>query len=108
MQMLRPEDVRSLTDFKRNTLVHLKELKKSGRPRLLTTNGRALVVVQDAAAYQELLDALDKAEAIAGIQRGLESFERGEGRPARESLEAALRDAKRSGRTGRRRRSDAA
>ena len=87
---LRPEDVRSLTDFKRNTVAQLKELKKTGRPRLLTTNGRARVVVQDAAAYQKLLDELDAAKAVAGIRRGMDSFARGEGEPAREALTAAL------------------
>jgi hypothetical protein len=104
--MLRPEDVRSITDFKRNTLVQIKELRRSGRPRLLTANGRAQVVVQDAAAYQKLLDELDRAQAVAGIRRGLESFSRGEGRPARESLSNALRRAKAPAR--RRRTSDAA
>jgi hypothetical protein len=38
----------------------------------------------DAAAYQELLDRLDRAEAIVGINRGLVSMRRGEGKPARE------------------------
>jgi PHD/YefM family antitoxin component YafN of YafNO toxin-antitoxin module len=80
--MLRPEDVRSLTDFKRNTLAQLKELKKSGRPRLLTTNGRAQVVVQDAAAYQKLLDELDRAQAVAGIQRGRADIAAGRTMPA--------------------------
>lgn len=106
--MLRPEDVRSLTDFKRNTLEQIRELKKSGRPRLLTNNGRAQVVVQDASAYQKLLDELDKAQAVAGIRRGLESFARGEGRPAREALSEALRRAKSHPRPRRRRGSDAA
>lgn len=68
--MLRPEDIRSLTDFKRNTLSHVRELQKSGRPRILTTKGKAQLVVQDAAAYQKLLDDLEEALAVAGIQRG--------------------------------------
>jgi hypothetical protein len=42
---------------------------------------------QDAAAYQDLLDRLDRAEAIVGINRGLVSMRRGEGRPAEEVLE---------------------
>jgi hypothetical protein len=41
-------------------------------------------VVQDAESYQQLLDAIDRAEAIEGIRRGLESMERGKGRPAKE------------------------
>ncbi len=68
---MRAEDIHSLTDFKRRTLEHLKQLKKSGRARVLTVNGRARLVVQDADAYQRLLDELEQARAIAGIRRGL-------------------------------------
>jgi predicted transcriptional regulator len=35
-------------------------------------------VVQDAEAYQSLLDRLERAEAIAAIRQGLAEFERGE------------------------------
>jgi hypothetical protein len=49
-------------------------------------NGKAEVVVQDAGSYQELLDAPDEAQAVAGIRAGLESMERGEGKPASEAL----------------------
>lgn len=55
----------------------LNGLKKSGQPEVLTVNGQAEVVVQDAAAYQALVD---KMEAIESIRKGLESMARGEGR----------------------------
>jgi PHD/YefM family antitoxin component YafN of YafNO toxin-antitoxin module len=58
--MIRPEDIGSLTDFSRNTKAHLKRLKRTGRPELLTVNGKAEVVVQTASAYQRLLTSLDK------------------------------------------------
>lgn len=44
-------------------------------------------VVLDARAYQALLDRLDRAEAVAGIHRGLVSMRRGEGVPAKEALD---------------------
>jgi dihydroneopterin aldolase len=50
----------------------------------LTVNGRAELIVQDAASYQKLLELLDYAEAVEGIKQGLESMRRGEGRPAAE------------------------
>lgn len=106
--MIRPEDIRSLTDFKRNTPAQLRDLSKSGRPRVLTVNGRARVVVQDAAAYQKLLDAIDYAEAVAGIKRGMGEFARGEASPAREALTQALRNARRASSRPGRRRKDAA
>lgn len=50
-------------------------------------NGKAEVVVQDAEAYQQLLERLEYAESVAAIRKGIEEFESGQGKPARESLE---------------------
>jgi len=58
--MIRPDDIGSLTDFQRNTQAHLKRLKRTGRPELLTINGKAEVVVQNASAYQRLIESLEK------------------------------------------------
>jgi PHD/YefM family antitoxin component YafN of YafNO toxin-antitoxin module len=58
--MVRPEDIGSLTDFNRNTKAHLKRLRRTGRPELLTVNGKAEVVVQNASAYQRLINLLEK------------------------------------------------
>ena len=56
---IRPEDIGSVTDFARNLKSHLKRLKRTGRPELLTVNGRAEVVVQNASAYQRLIEELE-------------------------------------------------
>ena len=58
--VVRPEDIGSLTDFTRNTKAHLKRLRRTGRPELLTVNGRAEVVVQNASAYERLIKSLEK------------------------------------------------
>ena len=58
--MVRPEDIVSLTDFTRNAKAHLKRLRQTGRPELLTVNGKAEVVVQSAAGYQLLIESLEK------------------------------------------------
>jgi PHD/YefM family antitoxin component YafN of YafNO toxin-antitoxin module len=58
--MIRPEDIGSLTEFQRNAQAHLKRLKRTGRPELLTVNGKAEVVVQNASAYQRLIESLEK------------------------------------------------
>jgi Antitoxin Phd_YefM, type II toxin-antitoxin system len=62
--MIRPEDIGSLTDFARNTKAHLQRLRRTGRPELLTVNGKAEVVVQNAAAYQRLIEALEKLKRV--------------------------------------------
>ena len=65
--MIRPEDIGSLTDFSRNTKAHLKRLKQTGRPELLTVNGKAEVVVQNASAYQRLIESLEKLERDSAV-----------------------------------------
>ena len=65
-------------------------LKENKTPLVLTVNGRAELVVQDAESYQLMLDRLERAETIAAIRRGMEQAERGEGMSLDES-EARLR-----------------
>jgi len=57
------EDICSMTEFKRRTTNVLTRLRGTGRALVLTTNGRADVVVQDAASYQKLLDRLRAYES---------------------------------------------
>jgi prevent-host-death family protein len=78
--------VNSLSDFQRNAKSYIRKLKKSGRPAVLTVNGRAEVVVQSAEAYQKLMDELELLESVRDLRRGLEEVARGEVRPAREFL----------------------
>lgn len=80
-------DIDSLTHFKRNTTEVIEQLKATGEPIVLTVNGKAEIVVQHAASYQRMLEFIDRAEAIIGIKKGLESMARGEGVPAEEAFE---------------------
>jgi prevent-host-death family protein len=85
----------SLTNFKRNTADYLQQLHQSGAPLVLTVNGRAEVVVQDAAAYQRLLERAaraDMAETVTAIQQGLADAAAGRVKPARQALETQIRD----------------
>ena len=50
----------------------MKQLKKTKRPVVLTVNGKAAAVVQDAEAYQRLLDIAARADAEEGIRQGLD------------------------------------
>lgn len=81
--------VDSLTNFKRHTAEYLERLQDSGEPVVLTVNGKAQVVVQDAAAYQRLVAAAAKAErdeTIAAVREGLAAVESGRTKPARSAL----------------------
>ncbi len=68
--MIQPDDIHSLTDFQRNAKKHIQRLRKSGRPGVLTVNGKAVVIVQDAKSYQKLLDQAARLEEIDAIREG--------------------------------------
>jgi prevent-host-death family protein len=83
------QDIHSLTTFKRNSSGLMKQMKKTGRPLVLTVKGKAEAVLVDAAAYQEVASQLD---AVASIRRGLGQARRGAGRPADEVFAALERE----------------
>jgi prevent-host-death family protein len=85
------KEIYSLSGFQRNAKSHLERMKETKTPVVLTVNGKAELVVQDAASYQELLERIERAETGASVRQAMEEFDRGEGRPAREALEE-LRD----------------
>jgi prevent-host-death family protein len=78
------KDIQSLTTFRRRSGDFLTLLKRSKRPVVLTVKGKAAAVVQDAAAYQRLLDVAARADANEGIRQGLEDSKKGKTRPARD------------------------
>ncbi len=73
-------DIHPLTDFKRHTAEFLAQLKQTGHPLVLTINGKAELVVQDAKSYQRLLEVAERLETIQAVKEGLASIESGEGR----------------------------
>ena len=77
----------TLSEFKHTSAAAIRRMKKNGEPMVLTVNGEAEVVVQDFASYSRLVEALDRAEAIAGIRRGLEAVAQGETVPVEEAFE---------------------
>jgi prevent-host-death family protein len=83
------QDIHSFTTFKRNSSRLMKRMKKTGRPLVLTLNGKAEAVVLDPAAYQDIAGHLD---AVASIRRGLAQARRGEGRPADDVLNELERE----------------
>ena len=76
---IRPEDIHSLSDFQRKTKEHVERLQETGRPEVLTVNGKAALVVQDADAYQRLVDLADRMDTFLAVREGLDSMKRGEG-----------------------------
>src|ERR1022692_147601 len=85
------KDIQSLTNFRRRSGDFMKQLRKSKRPVVLTVKGKAAAIVQDAAAYQRLLDVAASADAEEGIRQGLEEVAHGRTRPARDVFDEIRR-----------------
>ena len=84
-------DIQSLTTFRRRSGDFMKQLKKTKRPVVLTVKGKAAAIVQDAEAYQRLLDIAAHADAEEGIRQGLDDLAHGRIRPAREIFDEIRR-----------------
>src|SRR5260370_41430490 len=78
------KDIHSLTTFRRRSGDFMKQLKKSKRPVVLTVKGKAAAVVQDAEAYQRLLDVAAHADAEEGVRQGLDEAKKRKTRSVRE------------------------
>jgi prevent-host-death family protein len=82
-QMSPSEDIRSVTDLKRSTREILDHLHATGRPVILTVNGRADSVLIDVRVYEKHLKAGNLAKLIAPAERDME---KGRTRVARDFL----------------------
>jgi prevent-host-death family protein len=60
--MIKLENIHPLTDFKRNAKAFVDRLKATKSPIVLTVNGKAEVVIQDAVAFQEMWGRLQQVE----------------------------------------------
>jgi prevent-host-death family protein len=81
-------NIHSLTDFKRNANAYVEQLQATQLPLVLTVNGKAAVVVQEAGAFQSLIDRVKSMEAelqsfkLAQLRQdlsvGIEQLDRGQ------------------------------
>jgi prevent-host-death family protein len=79
-------DIDSLSNFKRNTPEFLRQLKETGHPVVLTINGKAELVVQDAASYQKLIELAERAERMDALKSSLDDMKAGKVVPAADVL----------------------
>ena len=87
-------DIHSLTDFKRRTADFIEQIKETKHPLVLTINGKAELVVQDAASYQELMELKERIETVEALRKSLESVHNGSTRPIAEVFEEIALDEK--------------
>lgn len=75
--MVDVKDIQSLTEFQRKTRQAIARLKKTGRPAVLTVNGQAEIVVQDAASYQRLVARAQEADRLMELKRSIAEYRAG-------------------------------
>jgi prevent-host-death family protein len=86
------QDIQPLSTFKRNTSELITQMRNTGHPIVLTINGKAELVVQDATSYQQLLNTIEELETIIGIKKGLEDLAQGRTRPLNKFVEEMQKD----------------
>ena len=85
------EDIRSVSDLKRHTREILDHIHETGRPLVLTVNGRADSVLIDAKVYEKQLKAMNLARLLSEAEAQVAT---GQTRPARTFLDEFKNDRK--------------
>ena len=72
------KDILSITELKRNTTAILNQLHATGRPVVLTVNGKAEAVIMDAAEYEKTTSALNLLKMLIPAEKDLKEGRTGE------------------------------
>jgi prevent-host-death family protein len=65
------EDIRSITDLKRNTNAVLEQIHKTKRPVVLTVNGKAEAVLLDAKEYEKITKAFSLLKLLTPAEEDI-------------------------------------
>jgi len=65
------EDIRSITELKRNTNSVLNQIHKTKRPVILTVNGKAEAVIVDAKEYEKITNAFNLLQLLAPAEEDI-------------------------------------
>lgn len=85
----------SLSEFQTNSQYYIAKMQEMNeKPIILTVNGKAQLVVQNAKAYQKLLDRVEYIETVLALQEGIAEVEAGKAVPARDALQKIKNNSK--------------
>ena len=79
------EDIKSASDLKKHMREIFDQLHRTGRPVVVTVNGKPDVVLLDAAVFEKKLKALNLSQLLAEAEEDIRS---GRIRPARTFLKS--------------------
>lgn len=72
-------NIHPLSEFQRSAKSFLESMKETKSSLVLTVNGKAAAVVQDAESYQLMVERIELLESMLGIRKSLEEFDQGKG-----------------------------
>lgn len=75
------EDIRSMAEFKAEPMSLARQAKRTGRPVIVTSKGKADVVIMDAAQFEKRMKLVNLAQLLAEGEADLRA---GRKRPAAE------------------------
>lgn len=84
--MARTTDITSFTEHRRHLRDHLAQVRDTGRPLFVTTNGRTDAVVLSPEAYDALLDRAELAASLSALERSRDDIRAGRTEPARDAI----------------------
>ncbi len=84
--MARSTDITSFTEHRKHLRDHLRQVRETGRPLYVTTNGKTDAVVLSPEAYDNLADKAELAESLSMIDRSMEDIAEGRTQAAKAGL----------------------
>ncbi len=84
--MVRTTDITNFTEHRNHLRDHLRQVRETGRPLYITTNGTTDAVVLSPEAYDELADKAELAESLTMIDRSIGDIRGGHTQSAKQAL----------------------
>jgi len=85
--MYNTSDIHSLTDFNRKSAEHIKRIQETGRPEILTVQGKAAAVVLAPETFDRLAQAAEYAETLETIRQSMAQHEAGQAKPVQQAFD---------------------
>ena len=84
--MARSTDITSFTEHRRHLRHHFQQVRETGRPLFITTNGETDAVVLSPEAYDALAEKAELAESLGMLDRSMEDIAEGRSQVAKPAL----------------------
>lgn len=77
----------SLTDFSRNTRKHSRSLARTRQPKILTSKGKAALVVMSVATFEQMAQEAEEHRLDTRLREALKGYSKGDaGKPLGEAM----------------------